>query len=109
MKKPSEFEQRVYDVTTRIPLGRVTTYGQIAKALGKPGAARAVGNALNKNPFAPKVPCHRVVKGTGGIGGFASSCVKKQTLLKREGVEIEKGRVVDFGRRLVKFSSLVIL
>jgi O-6-methylguanine DNA methyltransferase len=100
MKEPTEFEQKVYDVTTRISPGRVATYGQIAQALGQPGAARAVGNALNKNPFAPRVPCHRVVKSTGELGGFASGCTKKEDLLKREGVEIKNGRVVDFERKL---------
>lgn len=60
------------------------TYKEVAMAIGLPKAYRAVGNALNKNPFAPKVPCHRVIRSDGTIGGFASGTKKKIELLKRE-------------------------
>lgn len=63
----SEFAERVYAAVSRIPEGRVATYGQIAELAGCPGAARAVGNALHVNPFAPKVPCHRVVAADGSL------------------------------------------
>jgi O-6-methylguanine DNA methyltransferase len=62
------------------------TYAQVALAIGRPAAVRAVGNALNKNPFAPQVPCHRVVKSDGSLGGFAHGPRAKQALLKNEGV-----------------------
>ena len=61
------------------------TYAQVAVAIGKPKAVRAVGNALNRNPFAPAVPCHRVVRSDGTIGGFASGAAMKRRLLRKEG------------------------
>jgi methylated-DNA-[protein]-cysteine S-methyltransferase len=86
------FADRVYEVLRdRVPKGKVTTYSALAKAVGKPQAARAVGNALNRNPYAPKVPCHRVIKSSGEIGGFASGSRNKVNLLRKEGITIEKG------------------
>ena len=67
----TEFQEKVYKLCKKVPKGKVSTYGEIAKALGKKGLmSRAVGNALNKNPYAPIVPCHRIVKSNGEIGGF---------------------------------------
>lgn len=82
----TDFERRVYAEVKRIPAGQTRTYKQIAVALGKPNAYRAVGNALNKNPFAPKVPCHRVVRSNGKLGGFARGRKKKMRLLRSEGI-----------------------
>jgi len=79
------FQQKVYDIVGGIPKGKTMTYAQVAVAIGQPKAARAVGNALNKNPFAPVVPCHRVIRSDGSIGGFASGSSKKIKLLKSEG------------------------
>lgn len=67
------FHQRVYDVARAIAPGRTLTYGEVAAALGEPGAARAVGQALGHNPFAPVVPCHRVLAAGGRGGGFSAS------------------------------------
>ena len=88
------FDQKVWAMTVRIPAGKVATYGQVARALGSPGAARAVGNALNKNPYAPHVPCHRVVGSNGSLTGFAGGLPKKQRLLQAEGVDCDEHRVV---------------
>lgn len=66
------FHQRVYAVTRRIPPGQTLTYGEVAKLLGEPGASRAVGQALGANPFAPVVPCHRVLAANSGSGGFSA-------------------------------------
>jgi methylated-DNA-[protein]-cysteine S-methyltransferase len=72
MSLVSPFEQRVYEITRAIPPGRTLTYGEVAARIGEPTAARAVGQALGHNPFAPIVPCHRVLAaGTGG-GGFSA-------------------------------------
>jgi O-6-methylguanine DNA methyltransferase len=79
------FQKAVYRAVARIPTGNTMTYAQVARAIGRPRAARAVGNALNTNPFAPKVPCHRVVRSDGTIGGFASGTLKKRALLRKEG------------------------
>nr|WP_231402541.1 methylated-DNA--[protein]-cysteine S-methyltransferase [Caenimonas aquaedulcis] len=66
------FQQRVYEITRAIPPGRTLTYGEIAHRLGEPGAARAVGQALGHNPFAPIVPCHRVLAAGNAGGGFSA-------------------------------------
>ena len=66
------FHQRVYEAARRIPPGSVVTYGQMARDLGDAGAARAVGQALGHNPFAPLVPCHRILAAQGGSGGFSA-------------------------------------
>ena len=94
------FTERVLTIIKRIPRGKVTTYAAIARALGKPGASRAVGNALNGNPRAPVVPCHRVVRSDGRVGGYASGVAKKIRILTREGVRVKEGRV-DMGRYYV--------
>ncbi|NCA93523.1 MGMT family protein, partial [bacterium] len=91
--KISRFAEQVYQITGKIKTGQVATYGQIAQAIKKPKAARAVGRALHNNPFAPQVPCHRVIKGNGEIGGFAGGSSKKAKLLKQEGVNIKDGKI----------------
>jgi len=89
------FQQVVLRAAARIPCGQVRTYGQIAAQLGKPGASRAVGNALAANPFPLVVPCHRVVRAGGQLGGFGGGSTLKRALLAREGVGIgETGRVL---------------
>lgn len=87
------FEERVYAALKKVPRGSFITYGELARRAGYPRAARAVGNALNKNPFAPAVPCHRVVRSDGSIGGYARGVRAKMALLQREGVKIGNGRV----------------
>ncbi len=78
------FTERVYDVVRKIPKGETLTYGQVARAIGSPGASRAVGNALNKNRN-HDVPCHRVIRSDGSVGGFALGTKKKTAILKEEG------------------------
>ncbi len=91
------FHEQVWAIVSRIPAGRVTTYGQIAVVLDTPNAARAVGHAMNRNPFAPTVPCHRVVGADGSLTGYAGGLPMKERLLREEGVEVE-GRRVDVER-----------
>ncbi len=100
-KKIPKFYLRVYDVVKRIPKGRVSTYKLVARALHSK-AYRAVGNALNKNPF-KFVPCHRVVKSDGSIGGFARGTNEKERLLKEEGVEIINNKIKNFEKHLFHF------
>lgn len=87
------FNQKVWALTARVPAGKVTTYGRIAQRLGTQ-AYRAVGHALNRNPYAPQVPCHRVVGSTGELTGFAGGLPKKRAILQREGVRFNGSRVV---------------
>ena len=88
------FQRRVWELLTRIPEGKVTTYGAIANHLGFNGA-RAVGAAVGANPYAPTVPCHRVVRADGRLGGYsgAGGIEMKIALLEQEGVTIRGGRV----------------
>jgi methylated-DNA-[protein]-cysteine S-methyltransferase len=85
------FNQKVWALTARVPRGKVTTYARIAQALGSKGY-RAVGNALNRNPYAPAVPCHRVVGSDGSLTGFAGGLEKKRRLLVEEGIDCDKLR-----------------
>ena len=100
----TQFEESVYLACKKIPKGRVSTYQEIARAIKNPKSSRAVGNALNKNPFAPKVPCHRVVKSDGSVGGFASGNKNKTKLLKKEKIEIRKGKIINFEKKLFKLA-----
>jgi methylated-DNA-[protein]-cysteine S-methyltransferase len=86
------FTEQVYALCSRVPRGKVTTYGSIAEALGRPRAARAVGQALHRNPRAPRVPCHRVVGADGKLTGYAAGLAKKRRMLIDEGVTITGDR-----------------
>jgi methylated-DNA-[protein]-cysteine S-methyltransferase len=93
-KAPTAFEARVYEVVRGIPVGMVATYGAVAEARGC-GSARAVGRALAKNPFAPEVPCHRVVRSDGALGGFFGKTCGDALEAKRRRLE---GEGIGFGR-----------
>src|SRR5262245_36776568 len=86
------FNQKVWAMCARVPRGQVTTYGEIARALGTK-AYRAVGNALNRNPYAPTVPCHRVVGSNGSLTGFGGGLKLKQKMLAEEGIAVVDGKV----------------
>jgi O-6-methylguanine DNA methyltransferase len=77
------FKERVLEVVKKIPKGGTMTYMQVAKLAGSPKAYRAVGNILNKN-YDPKIPCHRVIRSDGKIGGYNRGAKKKRELLKEE-------------------------
>lgn len=83
-----EFESRVLRETMKVPHGKLTTYGALAASVGSPGAARAVGNAMRKNPIPIVVPCHRVVHSDGSIGGYSGGLDVKRRLLALEAVTI---------------------
>jgi methylated-DNA-[protein]-cysteine S-methyltransferase len=87
-----DFERRVYAVARQIPAGQTLTYGAVALRLGMPGAARAVGRALGRNPFAIIVPCHRVVAAGGAMGGFSAGggVATKRRILAIEGVRSDE-------------------
>jgi methylated-DNA-[protein]-cysteine S-methyltransferase len=85
-----EFHRRVYEVTRAIPPGEVLTYGEVARRIGEPGAARAVGQALGKNPFAPVIPCHRVMAAGGRSGGFSA---EGGAMTKLRMLEIERAKL----------------
>ena len=84
----------------QVPPGKITTYGDLARAVGLENGQRAVGRMMNKNPFPGLVPCHRVVMSDGTVGGYAYGTAAKEGMLSREGLRITGGRIEDFeGRR----------
>ncbi len=84
----SSFQRRVWEELRRIPWGQTRSYGEIAQAVGKPGAARAVGGANGANEIPILIPCHRVIKADGSLGGYASGTDVKRKLLELEGVRV---------------------
>jgi methylated-DNA-[protein]-cysteine S-methyltransferase len=90
----SAFQRRVLPAEHRVPRGRVTTYGRLARRVGAPGAARATGNALSRNQFPLIIPCHRCVRENGQLGGFRGGLDMKRALLEMEGIVFDRrGRV----------------
>src|SRR3989338_1097443 len=85
-KALTEFEKNVYRTVLDIPRGEIRSYKWVAEKLGRPGSCRAVGNALNKNPYTGIVPCNRVIKSDGSIGGYSKGAGLKRRLLKVEGI-----------------------
>ena len=86
--KGTSFQLKVWAYLKKIPLGSVKTYTQVAKGIGKPLAIRAVANAISKNPYAPRIPCHRVIRSDGSLGGYSGKggIRTKKLLLKKEGI-----------------------
>lgn len=97
----NDFNLRCYNLLKRVPKGKVTTYAEIARALNSRGY-RAVGNAMNRNKNIIIVPCHRVVRNDGKIGGYSMGIKKKIEILKKEGVNISSGKIDlnEFGFKL---------
>ena len=94
LPQKNDFAHKIYIALLTIPRGKVTTYKALANAVGT-NAYRAVGSAMHKNPYAPQVPCHRVINNDGRIGGFAYGSDRKITLLQEEGINIENDKVPE--------------
>ena len=86
----TEMQLKVWAYLRQIPRGSVKTYSQVAKDIGKPLAVRAVANAIGKNPYPPKIPCHRVIRSDGSLGGYSGKggVKTKRFLLKKEGIKL---------------------
>lgn len=97
-----KFQEKVWKLMEKIPKGKVTSYSAIAKKLNSK-AYRAVGNACHRNPYAPRVPCHRVIRSDGNIGGFASGVENKIKVLEKEGIKIKNGKVLNLEKVLYYF------
>lgn len=91
----TKFQKKVYNVVQRIPRGKVTTYKKIAKVLGNVELAQAVGNALKKNPWLIKIPCHRVIRSDKNLGGYKLGTRRKKELLIAEGIRLDKNNKID--------------
>ena len=98
----TRFQSDCYEALKKVPKGKVITYAGLARMIGRPKAHRAVGSAMNKNPYAPQVPCHRVVKSNGDLGGFATDIEVKIKRLQEEGVIVSDNKIVDFRSTLYK-------
>ena len=90
MLKGTKFQLKVWNYLKKIPRGKVKTYSEVAKSIGKPRAVRAVANAIGKNPLAPQIPCHRVIRSDGSLGGYSGKggVKTKILLLKKEGITL---------------------
>ena len=97
---------QVYGIVAQIPEGKVTTYGDIARALGHPRASRVIGRILNKNPNPIVTPCHRVIKSDGNIGGYAFGKARKKELLKKEGLCFIGDSTAEFAKYRIPFQEL---
>ena len=88
--KGTKFQLKVWAYLRKIPRGSVKTYSQVAKSIGKPLAVRAVANAIGKNPYAPKIPCHRVIRSDGSLGGYSGKggVKTKRFLLQKESITL---------------------
>ena len=88
--KGTKFQLKVWNYLKKIPSGSVKTYSQVAKSIGKSLAVRAVANAIGKNPYAPRIPCHRVIRSDGSLGGYSGKggIKTKKLLLKKEGITL---------------------
>ena len=88
--KGTKFQIKVWNYLKKIPKGKVKSYKQVAIGINSPKSARAVANACAKNPYAPKIPCHRVIRTNGALGGYSGKggIKTKKTLLKEEGFEL---------------------
>ena len=86
--KGTKFQLKVWRYLKKIPKGQTRTYSDVAKAINKPKSVRAVANAIGKNPYAPKIPCHRVIRSDGSLGGYSGKggINTKRKLLKSEGI-----------------------
>ena len=88
-------ENKVYAKLLQVPKGKVTTYSELAKAVGLKNGQRAIGRIMNKNPYPVIVPCHRVILSNGKIGGYAWGEKIKTNMLSKEGIKIKKGKILD--------------
>ncbi len=94
---------KVYRQLLRVPEGKITTYGDLAKAVGLENGQRVIGMVMKKNPFPVIIPCHRVVKSNGKIGGYVYGERVKSNMLLKEGIKIKDGKIIDFAKEKFYF------
>jgi len=96
-------DQQVYKKLTEVPQGKVTTYGELANAVGLKNGQRMIGQIMKKNPYPSIIPCHRVVKSDGKVGGYAYGSDVKTNMLRKEGIIIQDGKILDWNKKFHKF------
>lgn len=98
-----KLEDKVYKKLLEVPSGKVTTYGELAKAVGLKNGQRIIGKIMNKNPYPVIVPCHRVVKSDGNVGGYAWGEKVKTNMLTKEGIKIKNSKIISMEKIIYKF------
>ncbi len=98
-----KLEEKVYKKLLEVPPGKVTTYGELAKAVGIKDGQRLIGKIMNKNPYPVIIPCHRVIKSDGKIGGYAWGEKIKTNMLLKEGIKIKTGKIVEPEKNIHRF------
>ena len=98
-----KLEEKVYKKLLEVPKGKITTYGELAKAIGLKNGQRVIGKIMNKNPYPVIVPCHRVIKSDGKIGGYAWGEKVKAKMLSNEGIKIKNGKILDEEKSIYRF------
>lgn len=98
-----KLEEKVYKKLLEVPKGKVTTYGDLAKAIGLKNGQRVIGKIMNKNPYPVIIPCHRVIKSDGKVGGYAWGEKVKSKMLSNEGIKIKKGKILEAKKIIYKF------
>ena len=96
-------DKKIYKKLLEVPKGKITTYGELAKAVGLKNGQRTVGKIMNKNPYPVIIPCHRVIKSDGKIGGYAYGEEIKSDMLTREGIVIKNGKILDLKNKIYRF------
>jgi methylated-DNA-[protein]-cysteine S-methyltransferase len=96
-------DKKIYKKLLEVPKGKITTYGELAKAVGLKNGQRAVGRIMHNNPYPVIIPCHRVVKSDGKIGGYAYGEDIKSDMLAREGIAIKDGKILDLENNIYRF------
>jgi len=96
-------DQKVYKKLTEVPQGKITTYGELANAVGMKNGQRVIGQIMKKNPYPGIIPCHRVVKSDGNVGGYAYGADVKTNMLRKEGIKIQNGKILDWNNKFHKF------
>lgn len=96
-------DKKIYKKLLEVPEGKITTYGELAKAVGIKNGQRAVGRIMNKNPYPVIIPCHRVVKSDGKVGGYAYGQQVKINMLSKEGIKIKEDKILDWENSVYRF------
>ena len=96
-------DEKIYKKLLEVPKGQITTYGELARAVGLKNGQRIVGKMMNKNPYPVIIPCHRVVMSTGKIGGYAYGENVKTKMLNDEGIKIQNGKIIDLKNKIYRF------
>ena len=96
-------DKKIYKKLLEVPEGKITTYGELAKAVGIKNGQRAVGRIMNKNPYPVIIPCHRVVKSDGKVGGYAYGQHVKINMLSKEGIKIKEDKILDWENSVYRF------